>query len=288
MLTQVIKQFGLQITNIDEVDDSHSSMVYKCRLPESDHVYIKIPYTTLKYQRELEAYQILQDNIPIPKLLDYWPGDEEIPGAFLLSELEGRPLSARDSRSIAYQVGVIHAQMHNIPPPAHLLAGIQNEFPNWSSFIDKQFHSFAQDVKTVLDESTYHLALEKFENIKSQLPEPDGPSFVHMDFRPANIIVDNDKVTGIIDFESVRFGSTEIDFTKLYRDFLSYDISLLENYKTGYSSVRPLIDLEAVLPFYRFTDAFNSIGWSIRRGIEKNKHFFEANVTMLNHFLKKN
>ncbi len=118
------------------------------------------------------------------------------------------------------------------------------------------------------------MALEKFENIKSQLPEPDGPSFVHMDFRPANIIVDNDKVTGIIDFESVRFGSTEIDFTKLYRDFLSYDISLLENYKTGYSSVRPLIDLEAVLPFYRFTDAFNSIGWSIRRGIEKNKHFF--------------
>ena len=102
-----------------------------------------------------------------------------------------------------------------------------------------------------------------------------------MDFRPANIIVEGDQVSGIIDFESVRFGSTEIDFTKLYRDFLSFDLSLYQSYQEGYNTIRPLIDLEVVLPFYRFTDAFNSIGWCKRRGIEKNALFLDENLAYL-------
>ena len=122
--------------------------------------------------------------------------------------------------------------------------------------------------------------------MKQQLPPNDGPSFIHMDFRPANIIVDGHNVSGMIDFESVRFGSTEIDFTKLYRDFLSYNPTLYKAFQEGYKSIRPLIDLEDVLPFYQFTDAFNSIGWCKRRGIEKNVLFLEENLARLKGFLK--
>ena len=38
-------------------------------------------------------------------------------------------------------------------------------------------------------------------------------------------------------------------------------------------SIRPFIDLQEVLPFYRFFDAFNSIGWCRRSGIEKHQNF---------------
>ena len=72
----------------------------------------------------------------------------------------------------------------------------------------------------------YEQSIGKFEKMKHQLPAPDGPRFVHKDFRPANILIDRDKVTGLIDFESVQFGSTEMDFTKLYRDFLRLDPAL--------------------------------------------------------------
>ena len=89
----------------------------------------------------------------------------------------------------------------------------------------------------------------------------------------------------MIDFESVRFGSTEIDFTKLYRDFLSFDSILYQSYQEGYNTIRPLIDLEVVLPFYQFTDAFNSIGWCKRRGIEKNASFLEENFAILKKML---
>lgn len=286
MLNRVIEQFGLQVLTISEVEDSHSSTVYKCNLLNGENVFLKIPYTKLKCQRELEAYEILQGSVSIPELLDYWSGDDECPGAFLLSELKGSPLTSKASPTVAFQVGVLHASMHAIQPPVmQVLSGIQNEFPNWSNFIEQHFYSFAEDVKTVLDESLYEQSIENFEEIKQQLPSPDGPSFIHMDFRPANIIVDGNNVSGVIDFESVRFGSTEMDFTKLYRDFLCFDAAMYQAYQEGYNSIRPLIDLEVVLPFYRFTDAFNSIGWCKRRGIEKNALFLEENLARLKNFL---
>jgi Ser/Thr protein kinase RdoA (MazF antagonist) len=283
MIKRVVQQFGLQILSMNEVEDSHSSTVYKCTLTNGENVFLKIPYTKLKFQRELEAYEILKGKVSIPVLLDYWSGDEECPGAFLLSELKGKPLTFNASEKIAYQVGILQAEMHLIRPPADkVLTGIKNEYLNWFDFIEQQFYSFAEDVKDVLDVALYKKAIDTYEEMKQQLPPPDGPSFVHMDFRPANIIVHEDKVSGIIDFESVRFGSTEIDFTKLYRDFLSFDDSLYKAYQEGYKSIRPLIDLEKVLPFYQFTDAFNSIGWCKRRGIEKNRQFLEENMARLN------
>jgi aminoglycoside phosphotransferase (APT) family kinase protein len=136
-----------------------------------------------------------------------------------------------------------------------------------------------------LDVHLYNQAIDKFEEMKQLLPHPDGPSLIHMDFRPANIIVDGNKVSGVIDFESVRFGSTEIDFTKLYRDFLRFDNTLFHAYQEGYNSIRSLIDLEVVLSFYRFTDSFNSIGWCKRRGIEKNAVFLEENLVSLKNIL---
>ncbi|WP_113930433.1 aminoglycoside phosphotransferase family protein [Bacillus sp. P14.5] len=286
MLNSIIQQFGLQVLSTNEVEDSFSSTVYKCTLFNGENVYLKMPFSKVKFQRELEAYKILNGRVAIPELLDFWRGDEECAGAFLLSELKGKPLTSNVSPTVAYQVGVLHAEMHSVSPPEDIeLKGIKNEFSNWSQFIEDQFYSFAQDVKDILDEDFYRKSIEKFEEMKKQLPAPDGPSFVHMDFRPANIIVNNDEVSGIIDFESVRFGSTEVDFTKLYRDFLSVDDNLYTAYKEGYSSIRPLIDLDSVLPFYRFVDAFNSIGWCKRRGIEKNAVFLEESLARLKNWV---
>ena len=49
-----------------------------------------------------------------------------------------------------------------------------------------------------------------------------------MDFRPANIIIHDNQVSGIIDFESARFGSTEMDFTKINRDIFMKNPGTLE------------------------------------------------------------
>ena len=104
MLNRVIQQFGLKVLSMNEVEDSHSSTVYKCILSNGDKVFLKIPFTKLKYQRELEAYEILKGSVSIPEMMDYWTGDEDCPGAFLLSELKGKPLTSNATPTIAFQV----------------------------------------------------------------------------------------------------------------------------------------------------------------------------------------
>ena len=129
MLNSVIDQFKLQVQSISDVENSHSSTVYKCTLLNGENIFLKIPYTKLKWQRELEAYEILKGHVAIPKMLDYWSGDEECPGAFLLSELKGIQLTTEVSSTVAFQVGVLQATMHTVrPPDGKLLTGIQNEF----------------------------------------------------------------------------------------------------------------------------------------------------------------
>lgn len=51
------------------------------------------------------------------------------------------------------------------------------------------------------------------------------------------------------------------------------------------NSIRPLIDLDQIFPFYQFTDAFNSIGWCVKRGLEQNIEFYEKNLALLKMFL---
>ncbi|MCA0979530.1 aminoglycoside phosphotransferase family protein [Exiguobacterium aestuarii] len=282
MLEKLIHIFDLDIKHSAPVENSFSSTVYRCVQTSGETVYIKIPFSRVKLFRELEAYRLLKAHIPIPTLLDFWTGDEHSIGALLLKESTGVQLSVDSSATIAFQVGQVHAKMHSIPPPANQkITYIENVFQEWPQFLDRQFYSFAIDAKPLLEESLYNKAIHTFEKMKLQLPESDGPSFIHMDFRPGNILVTSSEVSSLIDFETVRFGSTEVDFTKIYRDYLSHDLQLYEAYQEGYTSIRPLIDLERVLPFYRFTDAFNSIGWCNRRGLEQNIDFYERNLDIL-------
>ncbi|NIK79243.1 hypothetical protein FHS15_004401 [Paenibacillus castaneae] len=69
----------------------------------------------------------------------------------------------------------------------------------------------------ILDPELYERCTLHFDGVFSALPDPDGPCIVHMDFRHGDLLVIGYKATGIIDFESARGGSSEIDFTKMNR-----------------------------------------------------------------------
>ncbi|WP_144513901.1 phosphotransferase family protein [Bacillus sp. FJAT-22090] len=285
-LKQIIEKLKLNLLTIDDVPDSFSSTVYKIKLVNQQIVYLKIPYSKIKLVREYEAIKILSDTLPVPKLLAYWEGNDEIPGALLLSAIQGEPLSRIVDEKLAFDIGVNHAKLHNVSPQENITyQGISNVYDQWSTFLETHFYSFAEEVKEAIPVDLLEQSIELFEELRKSLPPPDGPSFIHMDFRPANIIIQHNQVSGIIDFESARFGSTEMDFTKINRDIFMTNPRTLEAYQKGYKTIRPLIDLEVVLPFYRFTDAFNSLGWCKKRGIEKHQKFFNENYVILKSIL---
>lgn len=283
----VINQFKLNVLAIEDVPQSFSSEVFKIQLMDQRIVYIKIPYSKLKLEREYTVLERLRHEVPVPQVLDYWEGNEDITGAFLLSAINGLPITGEVDTALAYDIGVQQAKMHAIiPNEQDLNSAVSNEYDQWSEFIREQFYSFADDVKEVIDPQLYEQSLNYFNRHLNLLPAPDGPSFVHMDYRPGNILIHENKVVGIIDFESTRIGSTEVDFTKINRDIFEKYPGTLEAFQQGYTSIRPLIDLQVVLPFYRFVDAFNSIGWCKRRGLEQHQDFLKESLAYLQGIFK--
>lgn len=285
-LKLIIEKLKLNVLSIEDVPDSFSSTVYKIKQVNQQIVYLKIPYSKVKLEREYEAIEILSDALPVPRLLEYWEGNDEIPGALLLSAIKGEPMPDTVDEKLAFDIGINHAKLHNVTPQQNTpYQGISNVYDHWSTFLETHFYGFAEEVKDVIPEDLFKQSIDLFEELRKSLPHPDGPSFIHMDFRPANIIIQNNQVSGIIDFESARLGSTEMDFTKINRDIFMKNPRTLEAYQKGYKTIRPLIDLEAVLPFYRFTDAFNSLGWCKKRGIKKHQEFFNENYVILKSIL---
>lgn len=281
-LAYVIKKMNLHVLAVEGVPESFSSAVYRLKLSSQETVFLKIPYTTEKLVREAEALEVLRETIRVPDVLDYWEGDEEITGALLLSCIQGQPVPKKVDNKLAYDIGVNHATLHTVTPDVTKeFRGLSNVYEEWGIFLNKQFYHFAKVVEGAIPADLYDQTLELYEAWRKLLPPPDGPCFIHRDFRPANILTSDNQVSGIIDFETARFGSTEIDFTKINRDIFLHNPGTREAYQEGYRSVRPLIDFDMILPFYRFTDAFTSLGWCRQRGLEKHQAFFDENLAIL-------
>ncbi|MEW4305558.1 phosphotransferase family protein [Rossellomorea marisflavi] len=274
---QWLDKVNLKAASVMEVPESFSSRVYNVKLETGEKVYLKIPRSIQKFRLEKEILERFKGHLPVPEIV---ASHED--GFLVLESLDGVPATGVVSEKLAWEIGELLARLHAIPvDPEDYGGAVRDEFSRWSEFLPAQFYSFAEDAKKVLEPELFDQALVRFEEMRKELPPPDGPSFIHMDFRPGNILVRDDHVAGLIDFESVRIGSTELDFTKIERDVCQRFPGTRQAFEDGYRSVRPLIDLDRVLPFYRMTDAFNSTGWSQRMGLEKNRGFFERNVKIL-------
>ncbi|SLJ89256.1 MULTISPECIES: phosphotransferase family protein [unclassified Paenibacillus] len=284
-ILNVIEKLKLNVLNIENVPESFSSDVYKLTLLSGEDVYVKIPYNKDKLFREFQMLEILKDVIPVPKVLDIWYGDESNTGALLLSAIQGVPCTENMDEKLSFQMGVYHAMLHEVKTPGygyHSNDGFnildQN---NWRLHIKNNFEKWKEPCKELLEPALYERCILHFDGVFSALPDPDGPCFVHMDFRPGNILVNGNKVTGIIDFESARGGSSEIDFTKINRYIWEVNPRTKSPYFEGYQTIRNMLNLEIVLPFYNFYDAFSAVVWCKNRGVERNQSFLQESIEVL-------
>lgn len=284
-ILNVLEKLKLNVLNVEDVPESFSSEVYKLTLVSGENVYLKIPFNRDKLFREYQILETLKGIIPVPKVLDIWYGDERITGALLLSAIEGLPCTEAVDEKLSFQIGMYHAMLHEVVTPGYgnyTASGFhffdQN---NWRTHIKSNFEKWREPCKEILDPQLYERFILHFNGIFSALPAPDGPCLVHMDFRPGNILVNGNQVTGIIDFESVRSGSSEIDFTKVNRYIWEVNPCTKLPYMEGYQTIRPMMALETVLPFYDFYDAFSAVVWCKNRGIEKNQKFLQENISIL-------
>ncbi|PWW02746.1 phosphotransferase family enzyme [Paenibacillus cellulosilyticus] len=284
-ILQVIEKLKLNVLNIEDVPESFSSEVYKLTLVSGQNVFVKIPFNKHKLFREFQMLETLKGIIPVPKVLDIWYGDESTTGALLLSAMQGMPCTGDIDEKLSYQIGVYHAMLHEVKTPGygyHVTDGFKLlDQNNWRLHIKSNFEKWKEPCKEILDSNLYERCMLHFDEVFAALPDPDGPCIVHMDFRPGNILVNGNEVAGIIDFESARGGSSEIDFTKVNRYIWETNPSTKKPFIEGYQSIRPMLTLDNVLPFYDFYDAFSAVVWCKTRGIERNQTFLQENIITL-------
>lgn len=285
-IENAIQALGLQPVETRPVPESFSSEVTQIILHNGESVYLKIPYNRNKLYREvamlnrLRAYQL-----PVPRVLDVWEGDEQHSGALLLEALEGRPLTDTEDTKLAYAIGELHARLHSVPMPGYGEDSCDGfhylDNQDWRGYIRRQYEKCQAPCRELLPEGLYEACLKHFDSVFRSLPKPDGPCVIHMDFRPGNLLIDHSRLIGVIDFESSRGGSSESDFTKIPRYLWREREAIKQAYIEGYNSIRPMMELDLVLPFYSFYDAFSAVVWCNKRGLDRNRQFFEENIAIL-------
>jgi aminoglycoside phosphotransferase len=291
-LEKVIAQFKLKVERVEPILlESHSSEVYKIFLDNRLNVILKIPFIKGKLFRESKMLQRLSGLLPVPKVIDQWDGNEEISGALLLSYIDHDLCSYQEpTEQLSYQMGELLAKLHEVPMPGFGYDGehvfIYNEQNDWWKFIKAKFDRILPNSEEYLPTNVFQKIIDYLFTFFMVHPRVDGPCVVHGDYRPGNILMKNNRITGLIDFESARGGSADFDFSKVKLYVWDRIPNARKEFEAGYQSIRLLPDLDKLLDFYILFHAVNHIDWCVKRGITGHEHFLNENINIVEKIVK--
>lgn len=272
--------FELNVRGLDTVTESNSSNVYILTLEDGKKVVLKIPFNSQKLEREKKALQLLHGNASVPEVIKYYDGDNVIPGALLISYIDGKSLTGDVTEELAYQMGLMLAKIHNIQLTKYGKIETEGERDNPSIYFDnikKMYNENQMFCKKIMNPRKLSICDEIFHYYFSKLPIPGDPCLIHSDYRIGNILVRGSEVVGIIDFEVANGGLPESDFPILESEVFNIHVGTKESLLEGYKSIRKLPDLDNTLPFYKFFTAFTRIGWCVKRSKTNESFYFEFN-----------
>lgn len=219
-----IEHFQLDVVACATVDESYSSEVDRLVLTDGQVVFLKRPYTAEKWYRERGWIRALEGLVPVPRILaEAAPG--QTTGAFVLAALPGQaPVSM--TKKLAYEIGRTLAMLHTCTGEDY---GEYTEdgfyaYPvqDWRRFRNEKLDGFMPFITSELDPVFLENIQTELVRREQSLPEPSRPVATHCDFRLANLLTVGDQVTGVIDFETTRYGAVEMDFTKIVRNLNTF------------------------------------------------------------------
>ncbi len=171
---------------------------------QEENVFIKIERSKFAFfQVEAKHLQILNDNYyqNIPKIIELIKFNDK--DVLVLSKIKGQRLSdilnnqdnLQDKDDYLYKYGQELAKIHNIPI---------NKF---NDAVQRKVNDYPQKEDEYLDD----FIKPNIKWLKNNKPEINFETFIHGDFHYANILWDNKKINGVLDFELSGKGFKEQD-----------------------------------------------------------------------------
>lgn len=272
-------------------EDATVAAVYKVTSHSGESFILKICNRSNDFFNELYFLQYFAGKIPVPRIVRVVQPAIGLPGAILMECLPGALLKESDlTHELAYEIGSVLARIHlNKAAGYGNLAGQQD-------LSSDPCISFALKFEEGLSECKDHLPQELIERCRAYFNEhinllsyADGPCIIHRDFRAGNVIVDNGKLQGVIDWSAAKGGFAQEDFCFLEHGGWPMNPNTKQSFLAGYASIRPIPDYDTMMPLLRLSRTIAVIGFTVKRGTWNNRdaRIYQYNREFLQDFFKK-
>lgn len=284
------QQLGLQGAIFLRIDheDAMVAIVFKITQPNGEQLVLKVCDRPNDYFREIYFLQHFANTLPVPKIIHCIEPTTDIHGAILMECLSGTLLKTEElTDSLATEIGRCFAVIHS-----SRLSGYGDPIGHLSS---DPTPYFTLKFREGLEECNHNLPLHLIEGCRryyekhiSLLESVDGPCIVHRDFRPGNLMVDNGKLQGIIDWTGARASFAEEDFCSVEHGEWTNDPNVKNALLAGYERIRSVPNYARLISFLRLNKAIATIGFTVKRGTWNNTsdRLYQYNRQVLEVILK--
>lgn len=285
-LTQFFRhKLGLpnaRFTSIDH-EDALVAAVFKIEQDSSADLILKVCTRGSDALREAYFLNRFAGKLPVPRLCQLIEPEDDVPAAVLMEYVPGTLLK-KDlvTDAIVYAIGELLACIHlertesygDLIEPATLNQDARLGFT-------MKFQEGLQECEGHLSKALLASCQHHFDRDIDLALSSDGPCIIHRDFRPGNLIVNGEKIAGIIDWSSGRSGFAEEDFCPL--EFGEWPKRCKTAFLKGYASVRKVPDYKTIMPLLSLSRAIGVVGFTIKRGLwnTTQKNLYQLNLDYL-------
>lgn len=179
------------------------------------------------FESERDILNILNSNFIVPKVLEY--GEKNNLKYIALTKLEGLKLNCPYTKELLIEYGEKLAEIHSLNIKVGKIAKQRkiNDYPTQKYYRLDKVEDFDTWPRKIID----YLSINK--------PEISFDTFIHGDFHYGNILWNNNKISGIIDWEYAGLGFREQDIAwaiilRSTQKFLS-TVEEIKYFLNGYS-----------------------------------------------------
>jgi len=260
-------------TRIDH-DDTIVAMVYQVIQLSAKPLILKIGTGDNDYYRELYFLNSLGNTLPIPQIVETVEPTQNRPGAILMECIEGHLLQDNDwTEALAYDIGSKLATLHfNRIPEYGDVTNPKTMTSNACKYFEEKFFEELEECSEHLPKEIFKRCQNYYEAHQQLLKSVDGPCLIHRDFRPGNLIVNEGKLNGIIDWSGGRSGFAEQDFCSMEHRSWPKKTQHKNALLKGYQSMRPVPSYNRIMPLLRLGRALAVIGFTVKSGTWKGKN----------------
>lgn len=280
---QILKLIGLDGRDVFKPDNSFADKVRVVVDKNGKKLVVKVCSNKEKFEHEIKALDYYSKFINVPKPLAKFEFEKSNLYVFVMSFIEGITYDEYSEmekiEKLAFDYGKILGTLHKIKP--------LDDFGSKEDWSQKMTGLVEVGIER-LDKIGYNKTrLEKLKvyfSKHSHFFTPDILVPLHYDYRPGNVMIQNNQVVGLIDFESSPNGDPIYDFVKFFNVLKSQQTR--EFFLSGYQTEMNLPKLfNQKLEFCTILNSFINLSWLSSQNRSKDDEYFIENEKRLADFI---